>query len=358
MLNIRACSRASRPWSEYHNMPADHSPSTNARAQDKRGPNQTGQAFRGNSLGKNDMNIRLATALCLMAVPALTIAASAQSSSREQVMLRLPRCATIPDPRAYLDCYYAAVQPMRTELGLAAAPQDATYGPLFTSASPAPGGTMTPQVAATREDVMLRLTRCAAIGDTRQYMDCYYAAAQPLRTELGLAPAPQAATYAPLFALTQAMPAQQRYAGAVPGAGDARANLVPQGAYQQAFLPATRPRVVGEGPTSLPVLGGLLGISSRRVSEAQYGFPNAPTAPNGVDHIAFPMTRVDIDKDTGSFTVTLSNGQIWRQVPYDDNRARWRSDVVGTVVTISYGAGGTYNFTIGDGVLYKVRRVK
>jgi len=304
------------------------------------------------------MHIRLAIALCLAGVPALTIAASAQSASREQVMLRLPRCATIADQRAYLDCYYAAVQPMRTELGLAAAPQDATYGPLFTSASPAPGGTLTPQVAATREDVMLRLTRCAAIGDTRQYMDCYYAAAQPLRAELGLAAAPQAATYAPLFALTQAMPAQQRYATAVPGAGDARPNLVPQGAYQQAFQPATRPRVVGEGPTNLPMIGGLLGISSRRVPEAQFGFPNAPTAPNGVDHIAFPMTNVDIDKYTGSFTATLSNGQIWRQVPYDDNRARWRSDIAGTVVTISYGAGGTYNFTIGDGVLYKVRRVK
>lgn len=308
------------------------------------------------------MKIRLGLALCLAASTALTGTASAQSSSREQVMLRLPRCAAIPDARAYLDCYYAAVQPMRVELGLAAAPQDATYAPLFSSAAPAPGGTLSPQAAALREDVMLRLTRCAAIGDTRQYMDCYYAAAQPLRADLGLSPAPQAATYAPLFALTQAMPAQQRLAGAaggVPGVGaDGRPNLVPQTAYNQPFLPATRPRVVGEGPTSMPFVGGLLGISSRKVPEAQFGFPNAPTAANGVDHIAFPITSADIDKYTGSFVVTLSNGQVWQQVPHDDNRARWRSDINGTVATIAYGAGSTYNLTVGEGILYKVRRVK
>jgi len=305
------------------------------------------------------MKIRLGLALCLVALPVLT--GTARADSREQVMLRLPRCAAIPDTRAYLDCYYAAVQPMRAELGLAAAPQEATYGPLFTSAAPAPAGTLTPQAAATREDVMLRLTRCAAIGDTRQYMDCYYAAAQPLRAELGLQPAPQAATYAPLFALTQAMPAQQRMAGAaggVPQPGDGRPNLVPQSAYQPAFLPPTRPRVVGEGPTSLPFIGGLLGVSSRKVPEAQFGLPNAPAAANGVDHIAFPMTNVEIDKYTGSFTVTLSNGQVWQQVPYDDYRARWRDDIEGTVATISYGAGGTYNLTIGEGVIYKVRRIK
>ena len=308
------------------------------------------------------MKIRLALVLCLTALPAMTGAASAQSSTREQVMLRLPRCAPLADDRAYLDCYYAAVQPMRAELGLAPAPQDATYAPLFSSASAIhQAGTLTPVAAATREDVMLRLTRCAAIGDTRQYMDCYYAAAQPLRAELGLAPAPQAATYAPLFALTQAMPAQQRVAnmgGGVAVPGDGRPNLVPQNAYNQAFLPPTRPRVVGDGPTNIPFIGGLLGISSRKVPEAQFGLPNAPTAANGVDHIAFPMTNVEIDKDTGSFTVTLSNGQVWRQVPYDDYRMRNDARLEGTVATIAYGAGSTYNMTIGERTIYKVRRVK
>ena len=300
------------------------------------------------------MKLRLGLALCLTALPALTTAALADT--REQVMLRLPRCAAITDTKQYLDCYYAAVAPMRAELKLAPAPQSATYEPLFSlgNAPSQASGPLTPQAAAVREDAMLRLTRCSAIGDTRQYMDCYYAAAQPMRADLGLAAAPQAATYAPLFSLSQVMPAQQRV-----GVTDTRANLVPQTAYtQQAFLPPTRARVVGEGGTSLPMIGGLLGISSRKVPEAQFGFRNAPSAPNGVDHIASRVTSFQQDPQTRQLTaVTLENGQVWRQVANDDMRARW-SKGASMTATIAYGAGGSYNLSVGEGLFYKVGRVR
>jgi hypothetical protein len=299
------------------------------------------------------MKFRLAIALCLAAGPALTDAARADT--REQVMLRLPRCSSIGETRQYLDCYYAAIQPMRDELHLAAAPQSATYAPLFSlGGAPSQGTILTPQVAATREDVMLRLTRCSAIGDTRQYMDCYYAAAQPMRAELGLAPAPQAATYAPLFSLTQSLPASQRI-GAVPD--PARPNLVPQTAYSQAAFTPPRPRNVGEGPTSLPFIGGLVGISSKRVPEAQFGFPDAPSVANGVNHVAATITSWEQDRYTQRFTVTLENGQVWTQVPMDDMKAHWNKGKQMTA-TIAYGAGGTFNLSVGEGVLYKVRRVK
>ena len=301
----------------------------------------------------NDMKLRLGLTLCLTALPVLTL--PAQADTREQVMLRLPRCAAIPDTRQYLDCYYAAVAPMRAELKLAPAPQSATYEPLFSlGGARSQTGTLTPQAAAVREDAMLRLTRCAAIGDTRQYMDCYYAAAQPMRADLGLAPAPQAATYAPLFSLSQVMPAQQRVV-----ATDTRANLVPQTVYtQQAFLPPTRARVVGEGATSLPMIGGLLGISTRKVPEAQFGFRNAPSAPNGVDYIASRVTSFQQDPQTRQLTaVTLENGQVWRQVANDDMRARW-SRGASMTATIAYGAGGTYNLSVGEGLFYKVGRVR
>lgn len=298
------------------------------------------------------MKLRLAIALCLTALPALTTAALADS--REQVMLRLPRCASVIDARGYLDCYYAAVAPMRTELGLAAAPQSSAYEPLFSLGNaPAQGGTLTPQAAAVREDSMLRLTRCSAIGDTRQYLDCYYAAAQPMRAALGLTPAPQATTYAPLFSLSQVMPAQQRA-----GALDNRANLVPQQAYQQAFLPPTRARVVGEGPTSLPMIGGLVGISTKKVAESQFGFPNAPAVSNGVDHLASRIASYEQDRQTRRLTtITLENGQVWRQVPMDDARARWNKNAHLTA-TIAYGAGSTYNMSVGEGIIYKVDRVR
>src|SRR5471032_1910195 len=49
-----------------------------------------------------------------------------------------------------------------------------------------------PALARARDDVMAGVFRCAAIGDTRLCLDCYYGAAQPARAQLGLPPAPPA----------------------------------------------------------------------------------------------------------------------------------------------------------------------
>lgn len=301
------------------------------------------------------MKFRLAFALCLATLPALTEAALADT--REQVMLRLPRCSAVAENRQYLDCYYAAVQPMRAELGLASAPQDVTYSGLFAGGA-SPSGTLTPQAAATREDVMLRLTRCASIGDTRQYLDCYYAAAQPLRAELGLAPAPQAATYAPLFSLTQSLPPAQRL-GATTPAPD-RPNLVPQTAYTGSvtvLAQRMRQQAGGDGPTRLPFIGELLGIRNTKVAPDQFGLKNARPIANGVDHLVQRISKVVFSTRTGDFTVTLENGQVWRQVPNDDTRARWQKDMTGTLATVAYGAGDTFNFSVGNRDIFKVRRV-
>ncbi|HEY4077469.1 MAG TPA: hypothetical protein VGM26_11125, partial [Rhizomicrobium sp.] len=46
-------------------------------------------------------------------------------------------------------------------------------------------------LADAREDVIAGVTRCAVLTDDRQWLDCYYGAAQPMRADLGLAPAPQ-----------------------------------------------------------------------------------------------------------------------------------------------------------------------
>jgi hypothetical protein len=292
------------------------------------------------------MRLSLAAALGLAALPLL--AGAALADSREQVMLRLPRCSNLAGQRPYLDCYYAAVQPLRADLGLAAAPQSAAF---FTGTPPAPPAAGIGQQALTvREDVLLRLTRCAPIGDTRQYLDCYYAAAQPLRAELGLQPAPQAASYEPLFSLAQVA------ARTVP---DNRPNLVPQSAYAGGSGQAAPPRLAGdEGATDLPFLGGLLGIRSTRVPPDQFGLRDAKPGPGvNVDHIAARITKVDTTGYNGRFTVTLDNGQVWRQVANDDARQHWRKDMKGTVATIAYGAGQTFNFSVGENTLYKVERV-
>jgi hypothetical protein len=46
-----------------------------------------------------------------------------------------------------------------------------------------------PASAAVRDDVMGGAFRCAATGDARQWLDCYYGAAQPMRANLSLPPA-------------------------------------------------------------------------------------------------------------------------------------------------------------------------
>ena len=302
------------------------------------------------------MRFSLAAALGLAALPLL--AGAAMADSREQVLLRLPRCSGVGEQRPYLDCYYAAVEPMRAELGLAAAPQSAAYAPYFSvGAAPAPTGAATPQALNVREEVLLRLTRCASIGDTRQYLDCYYAAAQPLRASLGLSPAPQATAYAPLFSLAQVM---QRAAAAAPPA-DTRPNLVPQGAYARASSTVTPPPrlMEDEGATKMPFVGTLLGLKSVKVPPEEFGLRTAKTKPGGVnvDHIAAHITKADVSGFSGSFVLTLDNGQVWRQVANDDNRQHWRKDIAGTVATIGYGVGQTYDLSVNDGQLYKVERV-
>ena len=48
-----------------------------------------------------------------------------------------------------------------------------------------------PVLADAREDVVNGMTRCAGLADDRQWLECYYGAAQPMRAWLGLPPAPQ-----------------------------------------------------------------------------------------------------------------------------------------------------------------------
>src|SRR5258708_34447849 len=48
----------------------------------------------------------------------------------------------------------------------------------------------TPVSAGARDGVMVGAYRCPGIDSIRIWVDCYYGAAQPVRSELGLVPAP------------------------------------------------------------------------------------------------------------------------------------------------------------------------
>jgi hypothetical protein len=57
--------------------------------------------------------------------------------------------------------------------------------------------------------------------------------------------------------------------------------------------------------------------------------------------------------------VFLDNGQVWRQMQGDADRAHFRPKAKDNKVIISRGSLGSYNITINDSPkLYKVTRVK
>jgi hypothetical protein len=89
------------------------------------------------------------------------------------------RCASIADLRTWLDCYYGAAQPVRASLGL----KPALKTQLDLATAP-PAGTIPPADVPMRNAIMAAAFQCN--GDTRQWLDCYYAAVQPARIRLGL----------------------------------------------------------------------------------------------------------------------------------------------------------------------------
>jgi len=115
------------------------------------------------------------TLLLLLAVPAI-------ARPRDEVMINVYRCAAQASTRVWLDCYYGAAQPQRAALGLAPAP--AAQVVLATN-SPASG---VPQDLAVRDAVIAAASRCGSVAAERPWLDCYYAATNPARSLLGLAP--------------------------------------------------------------------------------------------------------------------------------------------------------------------------
>jgi hypothetical protein len=187
----------------------------------------------------------------LLAVVIAAATVPALARSRDDVMAGAYRCSAIADDKQWLDCFYGAAQPVRAQLGLPAA----SDSQLRMAAAPPAGGEI--RNAMARDEVMAGAARCYLVADDRQWLNCYYDAAQPVRTLLKLSPAPKAA------------PAQ-----------------VPEAPAFAVRKPAPAP-VPGDGFTDWLAGSGKQRIVSRLAS---YNF----------------------DK-YNIFTVTLANGQVWRQ---------------------------------------------
>src|ERR1700761_8717044 len=114
--------------------------------------------------------------LVLVFVLAVAAASPAEARPRDDAMASVYHCATIGPSRLWLDCYYGAVGPVRVALGLP--PVTDTQAQLV--ATPPSG---MPEDQYVRDAVVREAARCE--GRDRDWLDCYYAAAQPMRAVLG-----------------------------------------------------------------------------------------------------------------------------------------------------------------------------
>lgn len=173
-----------------------------------------------------------------------------------------------------------------------------------------------PALAGPREDSLAAISRCAALPDDRTFLDCVYGAMQPMRSELGLPPA---------------LASQQRL---VPPAYYSSRTAPPPSA--QGFMPApSAPPPPGQPPRN------------------NDGLLDGMFASGGLHMAAYTFDK------RGLFTVTLSDGSVWKQLDNDTNFAHFAGKASNYSVTLHPGDFGKARMDVrGEGGPYLVSRVQ
>lgn len=159
-----------------------------------------------------------------------------------------------------------------------------------------------------RDDVLANVERCGGITDNRVWLNCFYGAAQPMRAQLGLPPAPEAQV-------------------------------------ALAKNPPVPPRPVAKKDDS-----GWLGIGSLNPFGSSNSDDDFRTGTSRLASFSF-------GKD-GVFTATLANGEVWRQSPYDDLRAHWSGQPSSYIVIVTSDMMGSHTMRVKGDQNYRVMRVK
>lgn len=156
-----------------------------------------------------------------------------------------------------------------------------------------------------RQEVLEGASRCAGIADDRNWLDCFYGSAQPMRSRLNLPPAP---------------------------AAQIRLVPPPGAAY---VTPASVARAAP--PREQGFFADVLGTTRPTVRE-------------------MPMESYSFDR-AGRFTVRLQNGQVYVQEENDLARSRWKTPAGNLLVTLQ-SSGDKYDMRIKSepGTVYRVRR--
>jgi hypothetical protein len=210
--------------------------------------------------------------------------------------------------------------------------------------------------ARPRDEAMARAYRCAAQPATRVWLDCYYGAAQPVRAALGMAPAPPAQAQLSEASPGPGQPADIQQRDAAMAEAARCAGVAEDRAWLSCFYAATNPvRAV----LALPPLQGAAPVVARKE-------PVPPQRTKGFLSSVFGQTVIEAQgrmvrysfNAHKNFTVTLDNGQTWRQLDGDPAVADWHKPAATYLVTITNGALGSHNLTVKSGHgMFKVERI-
>ena len=178
-------------------------------------------------------------------------------------------------------------------------------------------------IAGPRDDVLEAMGRCAAMADDKTRLACYDAAAPRLKDALATPPSS--------LGRTPSKEEQQSWFG-----------FDISGLFGGGSTEPTKPEEFGK----------------ERTAEAQQAREQAQATGQVIESITANVIDVAFTP-FGQFIVFLDNGQVWRQLQGDSDRAHFKSSARENRVTISKGFIGSYNMTINDSdKLYKVTRIK
>lgn len=178
-----------------------------------------------------------------------------------------------------------------------------------------------PAYAGPREDTLAGISRCASLPDDRTFLDCVYGAAQPMRSKLGLPPAPAGQV--------RLVPPPASYAPPP--------STVPVPAYVPPAPRAAAPRVATAPDAPVSTFSSIMGSDTSVAWMETYSFDSK-----------------------GLFTVTFSNGQIWKQDANDPNRARWNGRASDYSIKFAKDSTGRTGQLMvrGDQGLYSLHRIR
>lgn len=175
--------------------------------------------------------------------------------------------------------------------------------------------------AGPRDDVLEALGKCAAIADNTSRLACYDALGPQLKTALATPP--------PALDRKPTREEEESWFGFNIG------DLFSGGSAKTQTTPEQ--------------------FGNDRVPQTQAALDSAQQE---VDSIGAGVTDYSYTL-AGKFVVFLDNGQVWRQIEGDAERAHFLRDPKANKVTISRGFMGSYNLTINDSAkVFKVARVK